>query len=186
MYFLTSLPSNRDIFMNPSGKVMLNYGAMCGLASFAFFILLYYLGYNALGLASLLGAWIPVVFICLATGYFRDRIAGGFMTYGQGFRIGFLTASAGAFLFALMIYIYGTALNPDFVEIYKTGAMEELEKYKTPLMEQMYDASIEGIKNTTMFAIAQDAFLSKTFGGVLISLITAGFYRRHKIFQEPE
>jgi hypothetical protein len=172
--------------MNPSGKVVLNYGAMCGLSSFAFFIMLNYLGFNALGLASLMGAWIPVVFVCLATAAFRKRFSGGLMSYGQGFRIGFLTASAGAFLFALMIYIYGTAIDPGFIEIYKSGSIGELEKYRTPFMENMYDASIESVGNATMLAIAQDAFFSKTFGGVLISLITAGFYRRQKFFSEPD
>jgi len=172
--------------MNPTGKVMLNYGAMSGLCSFVFFLMLQGMGWNALGQASLLGSWIPVVFICLATGKLRDHFLGGFITYGQAFRLGFLTACSGAFLFALILYIYGTAVNHELIEVYKSDVLEDLEKTKSILNDTIYEASMESLDKTTMFTIASSAFFSKTFGGLLVSLITAGFYRRTPMIQDQE
>lgn len=181
MYFLPSQPE-RQYLMNPNGKVILNYGGGSGLSSFGMFLLIQWIGWNPLGQASLLGLWIPVVFICLATGYYRDHILDGTISYGQAFRVGFLTCSAGALLFALFLYIYGTIINPGLVDVYKQYLMEGIEQSKIflgeDMFEKIYQSSLENLDKTTMYTIASSDFFNKTFGGFLVSLITAGFYRR--------
>jgi hypothetical protein len=164
--------------MNPSGEVMLNYGAMSGLSSFAFFLLLYYTGYNPLGQASFLGSWIPIIFICLATGYYRDKLMAGQISYWQSFRIGFLTASSGAFLYALVVFIFASLVSNQLVEDYKNEMMEGLEKTKSILGESFYETNMENLDKTTLFTLVSGDFFSKTLGGFFISLVTAGFYRR--------
>ena len=164
--------------MNTPGKAILNFGAMSGLGSFAVFLLLYYLGWNPLGQASWLGAWVPVVFICLSTAYVRNHLMGGYMSYGQAYRTGFLTAFGGAVLFSLMLYLFGKVIDPGLVESYKSEMLEGLENTKSIIGENLYESSVENLDKTTLFTIASGDFFSKALGGILVSLITAGFYRK--------
>ena len=172
--------------MNPSGKVLLNYGAMSGLSCFAFFLLLFYLGFGPLGMGAWLGSWIPVVFICFATGFMRNRILGGFITYRQALRIGFLTAVSSGFLFALLVYIFGTVIHPGLIEEYKTGMVADMEQSKNLLPSEMYETALENLEKATLFNIVSADFFYKCVGGFLISLITAGFYKRTNFNQDHD
>lgn len=165
---------------------MLNYGAMSGLSSFGFFLILFYLGWNPFGQISFLGFWIPIVFVCMATGNMRNNLLGGYITYGQAFRIGFLTASSAGFLYALLIYIFGTLIQPGLIDIHKLELAEGIEKTRAIFGEKFYESNLENVDKTTIFTMASGEFFSKSFGGFLISLITAGFYRRLKLYQEEE
>lgn len=171
--------------MNPSGKVILNYGAMSGLSCFGFFLLLFTLGWNPLGQISWLGAWIPVIFIALSTGYFRDKLSGGYITYGHAFRIGFLTACCGAFMFDSLVYIFGTFINNTILDTYKTDMLTELEKTKSMFGERFYELSMESLEKTTMYNIVSSDFFLKVLGGALTALITSGFYRKNKTIADP-
>jgi hypothetical protein len=164
--------------MSLSGKVLLNYGAMSGLSSFGFFLLLYYMGVNPLGMGAWLGSWIPIVFICLATGFMRNKVMGGFITYRQALRIGFLTAVSSGFLFALLVYIFGTVIQPGLIEEYKAGMVADMEQSKSLLPSEMYETALENLEKATLFNIVSADFFYKCVGGFLVSLITAGFYKR--------
>lgn len=163
---------------SPLWRTALNYGAMSGLTSFLIFLALYYKGMNPLGPASWLGAWIPIVFICLSTKYYRDRILGGFISYWQGFRTGMLTAICGSFLFALFIYSFTKIFDGTIVEAFKSDALRGMEDAKYIFSDEMYDQGIESIEKINMGNIATNDFFTKILGGLLISFITAAFYRR--------
>ncbi len=167
----------------PVLKTALNFGAMSGLASFAMFLLLYYTGFNPLGQISWVGVWIPVVFIVLGTKHYRDHEGLGYISYWQGFRVGFLTASCGAFLFALMVWSFATVIDAQIVERFKQESLMYLEQTeqlsKSMFGEAIYDASVENIEKITTGTISAQEFWDKTFGGLIISLITAAFLRKN-------
>ena len=91
----------------------LKYGAINGLATFAFFILLYALGKNPMGSWSVLGWFIPVVFTVIAIRNYRNKDLGGYITYGQGLGAGLLVSIFSGFLVAVLVY--------SFISIYATN-----------------------------------------------------------------
>jgi hypothetical protein len=169
----------------PVLRTALNYGAGIGISCFVVFLLIYFAGFNPLGNASWLGAWIPVVFICLSTRHFREQETEGFIGYGNAFRIGLLTAMAGALLFALIIYLFGTLIDSNLVTLYKNDVVEQLEQTKAFLGDSLYEKMMENVNQTTMFSISSGDFFTKCIGGLIVSLITAAVYKKDPpVFKE--
>jgi len=164
--------------MNTLRKTAINIGALSGLSSFAAFILMYAGGMNPLGKASWLGSWIPVVFICIATKIYRDQAGGGYITYWKAFQAGVFTSMAGAFLFALLIYIFGTLVDVSLIEKYRNEILAEMEMTKMFFNAEFYDLTLESIEKITMSQLAQNDFLLKVLGGTLVSFVTAAIFRK--------
>ncbi len=166
----------------PVIKTALNYGAMSGLGSFAMFLLLYWTSSNPLGQISWLGVWIPIVFIVLGTKHYRENEGLGYIRYWQAFRVGFLTAACGGFLFALLVWTFASVIDVNIVERFKEESLMYLEQSeqlsKSMFGDKLYDASIENIEKITTTSIASQEFWNKTFGGLIISFITAGILRK--------
>lgn len=162
-------------------KIALHYGAMSGLAIFAFLMGLHFAGYNIFGSGSIFGIWIPIVFIVLATKYYRDHVLGGNLTYGQGFTIGLFTSIFSATLFGLAFYIFGTLLDHSVLDIYKIQTEQSLAEGKGILSESLYEKVMDSIDLVTISSLSFSESFNKLLGGVIISLVTAGVFSRKKI-----
>lgn len=166
----------------PVLKTALNYGAISGLCSFAFFLLLYFTGLFPLGPASWLGCWIPVVFMVFGTRHHRDHELNGNISYWTAFRGGFLVATCGGLLFALLLYLFGTVMAPGFTDMFKQESYNALEQTKSitesMLGKGMYDEAVRNIDKITLSSIAFQEFMYKSLGGLLAAFITAAAIRR--------
>jgi hypothetical protein len=167
----------------PIMRTALNIGALYGLSSFAFFLFMYYAGFNALGASAWLGMWIPVVFTIWSIRYYRDHECGGYVSYWRAFRTGLLTIMCGALLSALLLYLFGLIGAPDLLDNYKEQmlkGLEETEDLMTRLFsDNVYDMMIDNINKTTMSSIASSDFFNKCCGGIILSLIAAAFLKRN-------
>jgi hypothetical protein len=163
---------------NPLLKTALNFGAMSGLGSFAVFLLLYYNGVNPLGNATWVGAWIPIVFICIATKNYRDHFLAGEITYWQAVKTGMATAIAASFLYAFLIYIFVTLIDGNVVTAFKNEKLLDLEQTKFMFNEDFYEKMVDEIDKFTIGTIAFNDFFMKIIGSFLVSLITAAIYRK--------
>lgn len=155
----------------PVFKTALNFGAISGMASFVFFLLLYFTGIFPLGYGSWLGAWIPVVVMIMATKSYRS-LNENQISYWTAWRVGFLTAACGGFLFSLLVYIFGVVPVPDFLDQCKAYNLEMLEKTREMTIdvmgEKMYDATVENVEKQTLSSLAMQEFMNKSFGGMLV------------------
>ncbi|MCE2846694.1 MAG: DUF4199 domain-containing protein [Sphingobacteriales bacterium] len=169
-------------------KTALNYGVLSGAGSFVFFLFLYLTDTNPLGNASWLGAWIPPLFMVLASIHYRNIENKGIVGYWQAFRIGLLTSSAGALLFAGMAWIFITVWDPTILENHKQellAATELAEGYMQELIgESAYEQSIENISNMDLYELVMGDAFNKMLGGLVIAFITAAFVRREPYFPE--
>jgi hypothetical protein len=166
--------------MNQSNltKTALHYGVISGLTVFAFYFLLYATGNNLFGPASMLGIWIPVVFIVLATRFHRDQNLGGALSYGQGFAMGMMTTVFSVTLFGLCFYLFGILYATGLVEFYKSQAAEGLEQGKDFVSEDILDKALEGLEQATMSSLAFSESFNKFLWGGVVSLVTAAVMRR--------
>ncbi len=160
----------------------MNFGAMSGLGSFLIFLLIYWTGTSPLGPASWLGSWIPVVFMVYATINYRDKESGGTLSYWRSFRVGFLTAACGGFLFALLVYVFGMVIDPDMVDHFKQESLKYLQQTedlsKSVFGEEIYDSSVENIEKLTLANICSQEFMNKTLGGLLTAFVTAAILKK--------
>jgi len=155
----------------------LHYGTLSGLAGFTLFVVLHLAGSNPLGRLSWWGAWIPVLFICLATRRIRNDVFGGTITYWQAYKAGVLTAFFGALLFALLAYVFGKLVFPDLLEIHRGEMLEDMEASRMIFSQDMYEQGVENIRKLTMALVAYNDFTMKMLGGITVSFITAAVYR---------
>ena len=92
----------------------------------------------------------------------------------------------GGILYALIIYIFGTAIDHSLVDNYKNEVSEQLEMSKGMLNETLYNKGIESLDHTTLSSIAFGDFFTKTIGGMIVSFITAAVYKKDKPVSENE
>lgn len=151
---------------------------MSGLSLFLVFILLYFAGFNPLGGISWIGAWIPLVFIVIATKFIRDQVMGGFISYGIAFRTGLLTVFFSSLLYVLLVYVFGRLIDDSIVVMYQEEIRKSAEEAQAILSDKMIDQVLEEAENVTMSSIALNDFTGKMTGGIIISLITAAFLMR--------
>lgn len=166
--------------MNQSNltRTALHYGVISGLAVFAFNFLLYATGNNIFGPASMMGIWIPVVFIVMATRFHRDQNLGGSLSYGQGFIMGLMTTVFSVTLFGLCFYLFGVLYATGLVEFYKSQAAEGLEQGKDFVSEDLLDKAMEGLEQASMSSLAFSESFNKLLWGGVVSLVTAAVMRR--------
>jgi hypothetical protein len=160
-----------------------NYGAMSALTCFAMFLLIYWMGSNPLGPASWLAVWIPPLFIYFSIKYYRNKVLGGTMKFGEGFMAGMLTAISGGILYSLLIVIFGKIIDPNLIDNFKETMLLDFEKNEKMMREFMgdniFERGIEDIKNMTLSQQASSDFFTKTIGGTIYSLIIAGILKRN-------
>ena len=170
-------------------RYALHYGGIQGVATFALFILLYILGFNPLGNASWLGAWIPVLIISKSTRSYRDNELEGFISYGEGFRMGFLTAAAGGLLSALLVFIFCTLVDGTLIDEFKNETLLQLEQVESQIKgllgEEFFDDIIDSYNKINLQVVVTNDFFNKLLGGLIISLITAAIYKKDKPFIPP-
>jgi hypothetical protein len=159
-------------------KTAIHYGSLSGIAVIVFYMMLYFSGFNVFGQMSLLGIWIPVVFLVLATRFHRGHNLGGYMTYRQGLSIGFTTTIFSITLFGLFFYLFGTVIDNTLLDSYKMQAEISLEEGKGLLSEKMMDKALESIDVITMSSLAFSEAFNKMIGGVIATLVIAAVFRR--------
>lgn len=164
-------------------RYAIHYGGITGASVFAVFLILYLAGFNPLGNASWIGAWIPIVMIARSVKMYRDHECEGFITYGSAFRMGLTTAILGGLLSALLIFIFCTLIDNTVVDQFKSDALAQLEQMETQfkglLSEATYDKLVEDYNKIDVKTIAMSEFMSKSFSGFILSLIIAAIYKKN-------
>jgi hypothetical protein len=151
----------------------LKYGAYSGILSFVIFAAVYFKGYNPLGSSGWLGFWVPILFITLGIIYYRDRMNGGAIKFGEAFRLGFYINLSSAILFVSMVYIFCSLYDPSLVERQKNETLQQLEQSKHLYSPGFYKELVKGIEYITLGSLTTADFFFKAAGGTIVSLIAA-------------
>jgi len=162
--------------------VILMWGGLTGVVSVIFYQILYATGQENSGLR-----WFNLIILFLGlfigTMQFRNKVNGGYLTFGEGFKTGFLMV----LIITLLTVIATTIqlqLHPDFIDKILAQSRDNM------INKGMTDEQIEmGMKYTKMFTSAPMiiifTILGSLFGGAIFSLITAGLCSRRKpLFDE--
>ena len=164
---------------NKPSKVTLSlgYGVVIALAIIVFSLITFLLDVAQGSGIEYLSYLILLVGLFLVQLNFRNKYQGGFITYGEAFKIGMWTSLFLAIIMGIYTYIFFTYIDP--------GAIEEgMALAEQKMMDRgMSDMEIEqgmviaeklaGVGMMTFFAVAGNFII-----GMILSLITAIFVKK--------
>jgi len=168
-------------------KTALTYGIYLGLISILYSVIIYVAGFIGNKPLSYLSYLITIGVLIWAMITYRDKVNGGYMSYGTGVGLGFMTALIGGVISAIFAYILFTVIDPSIPDQLFNQAIEEAIA-KNPEVEQNLDM-VEGMMRKMMSPTALTIFgvVGAAIGGIIISLILAAIFKKDKpMFEEAQ
>lgn len=163
---------------NPLLKHTMTYGAIVGIALVVFSVLQYITGLTFSKGLGMLQYVILLAGIYMGAKAYRDKVAGGSISYGKALWIGIVISFFAGFIWSFYNFLLMRYIDPDLVE--KTLALLE-EQYENSrfFTEDMIEKSLEATRSslTEVWSIPLGA-LSMSFIGFIISLIAAAFIKK--------
>jgi hypothetical protein len=152
-----------------------------GLGWGAFF-LLKNAGQGLQEVAGYLSMLLAMIFVFLGIRHFRDRVNDGYLSFGQGLKIGVLIVLIPAVAFGLFDILYTEVLNPTWKEDYYSKYIENLRK---SVAADKLDAAIKKAeKEKEMFSNPGFQFLlmggTVFIIGFIVTIISSLTLRRTK------
>jgi hypothetical protein len=168
----------------------MTYGAILGIVSIIFSIILYITGYmpynfKRMALTSVIGIGIMIAFIVVGSRTYRDKVLDGTISYGKALVLGMMIVVFATILSGFYSLIFNLFIDPE----YSDKVFEATKNWMYDYMNNMGvpDASIEESMDridkqqaayTPMKAFFQSIFYSFIVGFVL-SLITSAFVKKN-------
>ncbi|MCU4166280.1 DUF4199 domain-containing protein [Carboxylicivirga caseinilyticus] len=171
----------------PWSKTALTYGIYLGVISILYSVIIYVAGMIGNKPLSYVSYLITIGILIWAMLTYRDKVNGGYMSYGTGVGLGFMTALIGGILGSIFSYILMTVIDPSIPDQLFNMAIEEAIA-KNPEVEQNLDM-VEGMMRKMMSptALALFGVVGSAIGGVIISLILAAIFKKDKpMFEEAQ
>ena len=150
--------------------------------SWGVFFLLKNMGQGLQEVSGYLTMLLAMIFIFFGIRHFRDRVNGGYLSFGQGLKIGVLIVIIPAVAFGLFDILYTEVLNPTWKEEYYTKYIDGLKK---SVAADKLDAAIKKAeKEKEMFSNPLFQFLlmggTVFIIGFIVAIISSLTLRRSK------
>ena len=168
-------------------KPSLTYGLLLGIALIVYSLIMYLLDIDLESKIQWIAYLIIAGGIFWAMISFRDKLSGGFITYGKAFGVGFWTGLFAAVVSAIFTYIYVTMIDPGMIEEILLKAEDEiLEGNPNMSDEQLEQALSIAEMFTSPIMIAVWGFLASVSFATISSLIIAIFVKREDTIEIVE
>jgi hypothetical protein len=150
--------------------------------SWGVFFLLKNIGQGLQEAAGYLSILLAMIFIFFGIRHFRDRINGGYLSFGQGLKVGVLIVLIPAVAFGLFDILYTEVLNPTWKDDYYSKYIDDLRK---SVAADKLDAAIKKAeKEKEMFSNPLFQFLlmggTVFIIGFIVTIISSLTLRRNK------
>lgn len=164
--------------------VALKSGVILGLISAVFGVISLLTASYGNFLYGALGFVVMIVLVVLANKDFKKQ-NGGYMSYGQGFKISFLTILVSTLVSGLITFIYLEVVDPEAIESIRQSKIEMVEKvagwFGAQMPEEQMDEAVAKIEaETTPFGTFKEGLMGALFLGLILGLIIPAFTRRSR------
>lgn len=166
-------------------KLAINNGVLLGVISIVPVVVQYSLGsYNVSGgegngIWSTLSFLVGVAIVVIAVLKLR-KIQGGFMSFGEGFKLGFSVYIISSLFVALWMLVYCYSLEPGYQDELINVAMEDMDQNGDLTEDQIETAASWTRKFTSPIILTLFSILGAAFFGGIISAIIAAIVKRNK------
>jgi len=146
----------------------IRYGVLLGIINIAYFMVLVTVGADTTqGFGRWSGLLLNAAILVLAHLYFREQ-GNGYMSYGQGLGIGFLTGLVSGFLYSLFFIVFISYIDTDFMRVLQDAQREAMEE--SGVSEEQIE---QGMKIAARFSTPGFLFLFSVIGTVIIQMAVA-------------
>ncbi|MCB2207593.1 MAG: DUF4199 domain-containing protein [Bacteroidetes bacterium] len=161
-------------------KPSLSYGLYLGIALILFSLIMYLLDIDRESPIMYISYLVMAGGLFWAMISFRDKINGGFVSYGKAFGTGFWTGLFAAIIGAIFTYIYVTMIDPGMIEEILFDAEEEILNSGREMSDQEIEQGLNFTEKLVANPVALTiwSFVMNTFFATILSLIIAIFVKR--------
>ena len=167
-------------------QTSLKYGFYGSLLGIVFFLLLIFSSNSPWGSASWMGSWIPAISAYFAIKTYREESANEKFTFSELFRISIITLFFQALIVNILAVSLSNILQFNSLELYRNEMLEYAEQIKLMVSEEIYNEAMNELQNASYSTLAFQDFTNKLIGGLIVSLILAGIYRKNKLTFENQ
>ena len=150
--------------------------------SWGVFFLLKNLGQGLQEAAGYLSILLAMIFIFFGIRHFRDRVNGGYLSFGQGLKLGVLIVLLPAVAFGLFDILYTEIFNPTWKDDYYSKYIENIRK--SVAADKLEAAIKKAEKEKEMFSNPLFQFLlmggTVFIIGFIVAIISSLTLRRSK------
>lgn len=161
-------------------QTSLKYGFYGALLGIVFFVLLIFSGNSPWGSASWMGSWIPAISAYFAIKTHKSEAEETSFSFSQLFRISVFTLFFQAIIVNVLSVLLSNILQINSLELYRTEMLQYAEQIKQLVSEEIYNEAMVELQNATYSTLAFQDFTNKLIGGLIVSLILAGIFRKNK------
>ncbi|MBX2828187.1 MAG: DUF4199 domain-containing protein [Flavobacteriaceae bacterium] len=163
-------------------KTILKYGGYSLLMASGLFLIALLIGksldYSVQEVIGYVSMALSLIFVFFGIRHYRDNENEGKISFGKALLIGLLISLFAGLGFAIIDYIYTTAINPDFAVEYETKMLADMKATLSPaeyeeqskaLKEQMAQYSGSGFMAFIMFAtVVMMGFVISLISGLIL------------------
>jgi hypothetical protein len=161
-------------------KYSLGPGLVLGAISITYAVVLYVLNVDMIENSWV--SWINYLILIAAIAYYQNdykkNYNDGFLSYGEGVKLGVTIAVIGGFLGAIYSYIFNTIIDPEYMETMLLKV--EAQMAENPQMTQEAIDTAMGFTRKMADPVIQipTAIIGSAIGGLIFSLIVTAFTKK--------
>lgn len=165
----------------PIWDTVLRFGAYCAGAYVVMSLLMYLVNFNMMSIGGMVAFYVSTfavgfVFAIMAMRHQRDRLDGGYISYGKALLIGLLTVLIGTFVSSLWNYVLINFIDPDYVANLKEQFVETWSERMPP---EALEKALEGFdKAGDIGSNLKNGLLGGAIYGLIVGLISAAFMKK--------
>jgi len=162
---------------NPYLHAASRYGVYLGLMLIAVQTVQYLSGLYISFMFSILTGSLFIAGLVLIIRDFREKYLNGWLSYGEGVRIGSISSLAAGFLYGAFMLLLVLVIDKSFIDEYLMQTMEAFENSGLP-QEQIEKTMDQLQENSSPWAYGYGPVLQYGVSGLLISLVASIFLRK--------
>ncbi len=148
-------------------QLSIKWGVILALISFVYFMILSMAGLAGESAYSWIGSIFTIIVFVLAHKAYKEE-GNGFMSFGEGFKIGALISVISAIISNILTYIYIKFVDSSMLELIRDKAITDMEDQG--MGEEQID---QAMGFAEMFMSAEAIFMMGIFGGIMMGCIFA-------------
>lgn len=168
-------------------SIVFRYGILGALTILAlnlihFFVIMKIAGYEVQEASGYLTIFISMIFVFLGIRRYRDHVNGGFLTFGQGLKIGLLIVLIPAVLFGLLDILYTEVIDPGWLDEYYKNTVEKMRSTIPPEKLQAALDKLQSQKEMFSNPVMQFLLMAATvlIIGLIVTIISSLTLMRKK------
>lgn len=181
-----ALDNNKELEEVDSWQIPIRSGAIWALLAIVVqlaFYLIYGMQTSALSMSSILSVLITfllsVVMLYLAMKNYRDENQNGYITFGQGLKVGMKATLVFTLLMIIYNYVFLTFIEPDFASNIFEAEIEKMEDAEMPIEQiEMTEKMFKIFSNPLVTALT--TVIYSFVVGLFLSLIAAAIAKKEQ------